>query len=43
MNATGSFNNKGIKPITVYDHLFLEAGEKLQTITKDFNILPSSS
>jgi hypothetical protein len=43
MNAAGSLNNKRIKPITVYDHLFPEPGEKLQIITKDFNILQASS
>ncbi len=30
MNAAGSLNNKRIKPITVYNHLFPESGEKLQ-------------
>lgn len=34
MNAAGSLNNKRIKPITVYDHLFPESREKLQTIMK---------
>jgi len=43
MNAAGSLNNKRIKPITVYNHLFPESGEKLQISTKDFDILPALS